>query len=176
MWISFQQGGHVNPSLIDLEHILDTETGLFRRLLEVMGRERKALLGSQLEKMHSASADRDILVQQLQAIEERRSELVRQFGERQGWPAGDLTLSRLAEASPEPRGSELRRYRQELQGLVERLREENRRSRMLCRHAGDLLKAACGIAKGLAAEGCVYRPGGRTQARRLNGKLVCDEV
>jgi hypothetical protein len=59
---------------------------------------------------------------------------------------------------------------------VARVKHENQRSEVLCRHAGDLLRASYGVLKGLAADGSIYHRGGRLHAAQLNGKLVCDEI
>jgi flagellar biosynthesis/type III secretory pathway chaperone len=160
----------------ELVKILKTETALYRRLLEVLGREHTALLRSRLSEIQACGADKRELIERLQAIERQRMECVDRLARSVDRPAAEVTLSLLARTTLGSRGSELRHLRTELLGLVERVKEETQRSEILCRHVGEWLKAAYGVLKGMAANGCVYHRGGRMQGARLNGKLVCDEI
>jgi flagellar biosynthesis/type III secretory pathway chaperone len=162
--------------LSELAKILQMETTLYHRLLEVMGRERAAMLRSHLREMGSAAAEKDLLIEQLRAAEERRTQMVDRLAERLGCPSGEATLSLLARTSPAPHGAALRRCQTELLDLVAQVKHEIQRSEVLCRHAGDLLRASYGVLKGLAANGFVYQRGGRLHAAPLHGKLVCDEI
>lgn len=162
--------------LSELAKILQMETVLYRRLLEVMGRERAALLRSHLQEMGSAAAEKDTLIEQLRSTEERRTQLVDRLAERLGCPSGEVTLSLLARTSPAPHGATLRRCQTELLDLVARVKHENQRSEVLCRQAGDLLRASYGVLRGLAVNGVVYHRSGRLQGARLNGKLVRDQI
>jgi hypothetical protein len=78
--------------------------------------------------------------------------------------------------APAPHREALWRCRTDLSDLLKRLREENRRSEVLCRHASELLQASYGVVKGLAARGSVYHRGGLMQGAPVNGKLVCNEI
>jgi flagellar biosynthesis/type III secretory pathway chaperone len=162
--------------LEELVRMLKAETALCRSLLEVMRRELAALLRSHRAGIEGCGADKRGLIERLQALERQRTEWVNRLARELGRSMDEVTLSWLARTAPGPRGAELRQVRTELQGLVARLQEENRRSALLCRHAGEMLRAAYGVVKGLAASGIVYHRGGRLQGARLNGKLVSDEI
>ena len=162
--------------LSELAKILQMETALYHRLLEVMARERAAMLRSQLREMGSAAAEKDDLIEQLRAAERRRTQMVDGLAERLGCPLKEVTLSLLARTSPAPYGAALRRSQTDLLDLVAQVKREIQRSEVLCRHAGDLLRASYGVLKGLAANGFVYQRGGRLHAAPLHGKLVCDEI
>jgi len=165
------------PELLsELLRILQAESDLYRRLLDVMGRERAALLQSRIMEIEACAAGKRDLIERLQAAECQRTELVKRLAQQIGRPAAELTLSLLARISPVPYGAELRHCRTELLGLVARVKEENQRSEALCRHVGELLKTAYGVVKGLAAKGFVYHRSGQLQGARLYGKWVCDEI
>ena len=166
----------MTTSLSDLVQILEAEAELYRGLLDIMQRERDAMVKLRRDEMHSAAAQKEALIQQLQAVEEKRSELVLQLADRLGCRPAELTLSQLAQTLPEDREPDLWRCRQTLRALVGRLREETRRSNVLCRHIGELLQAFYGAAKGMAASGPVYQRGGRLDGMRLNGRLVRNEI
>jgi flagellar biosynthesis/type III secretory pathway chaperone len=162
--------------LSELVKILQMEAVLYRRLLEIMSRERAAMLRSRLPEIQAAAAERDALIERLQAAEERRTKWVERLAQRLGCPPGEVTVSLLARTSPGSQGAALRGCRTELLELMARVREENQHTEIFCRHAGDLLRAAYGVVKGIAAHGFVYQRGGRLHGATLQGKLVCSEI
>jgi flagellar biosynthesis/type III secretory pathway chaperone len=162
--------------LSELAKLLQMETALYHRLLEVMARERAAMLRSQLREMECAAAEKDDLIERLQAAEGRRAQMVDRLADRLGYPRQEVTLSLLARTAPAPHGAALRRCQTELLDLVAQVKHEIRRSEVLCRQAGDLLRASYGVLKGLAADGVVYHRGGRLHRASMHGKLVCDEI
>jgi flagellar biosynthesis/type III secretory pathway chaperone len=162
--------------LDELLGILRVETELYRRLLEIMRRERPALLRSCRTEIDAVSAEKRDLIERLQAAGRRRAEVIDHLSRHWGRSPADVTLSWITRTSPEPLGAEFRHARSELLGLMARIQEENHRSEVLCRHVGELLRTAYGVLKGLAANGSIYHRGGRLERARLNGKLVCDEI
>ena len=160
----------------DLVKVLQAETALYRRLLENMERERNALLRSRRAEIEACAAGKRDWIDRLQAEESRRADAVKRLAQHIGRPESEVTLSFLARTAPDPYGGALRRCRSELLNLVAQIQKENQRSAVLCRHVGELLKAAYGALKGLAAGGSVYQRGGRLQDARLNGKLVCNDI
>lgn len=162
--------------LDELLNALRAEAALYRDLLAMMDRERTALVRSRRMELEACAAEKSALIERLTTVEHRRAEVVQRLARHLGRPAVEVTLRRLALISPEPQGSVLRQVRAELLGLMARVNEENRRSAQLCRHIGELLRAAYGMVKGLAANGVVYHRGGRLERARLHGKLVRDEI
>lgn len=160
----------------ELVEALKAETALYRRLIEIMDRERHALLRSQRTEIEACAAGKRDLIDRLQALERRRMEAVKRLAQHAGRPDAEVTLNVLLRTAPEPYAGALRQFRSELLGLMARAKEANQRSAVLCRHVGELLRAAYGALKGLAANGFVYQRGGRMQGVRLNGKLVCDDI
>jgi len=166
----------MHATLSDLVDLLHTEVALYRELLQAIDRERVVMIRSRLDELGPVAAEKQTLIGRLHAVEERRLELIGRLADHFGCAPAELTLSRLARSAPPPHGEAFRRCRADLSGLLQRLRDENRRSEVLCRHSGELLRASYGVVKGLAANGSVYHRGGRMQGVPLNGKLVCGEI
>jgi len=162
--------------LDELRGILRAETALYRQLLETMGRERAALMRSRRTEIDAVTAQKRGLIERLQAVEGRRVAGLHHLARYWEIPPAEVTLRRIAQSSPEPLALELGRVRGELVGLVARVKQENQRSELLCRHVGELLRTAYGVLKGLAASGFVYHRGGSLERARLNGKWVSDEI
>jgi len=163
-------------SWVELVKVLQAETALYRRLLEILEQERPALQGSRRTEIEAFAAGKHDLMERLQSLERQRVEVIDRLADGIGLPIDQVTLSLLIQNAPERTAGLLRRCRNELAGLVAQAKAENLRSEALCRHVGDLLRAAYGVVKGLAANGFVYQRGGRMQSAKLNGKLICDEI
>jgi flagellar biosynthesis/type III secretory pathway chaperone len=162
--------------LDELLNALRAEAALYRQLLEIMSRERTALVRSRRMDLEACSSEKRQLIERLEAAGQRRAEVVRRLAGHLDRPAAEVTLRLLAQTAPEPQRGKLQQARAELLELVAQAKAENQRSELLCRHIGELLRAAYGMAKGLAANGFVYHRGGRLERAPLNGKLVCDEI
>jgi flagellar biosynthesis/type III secretory pathway chaperone len=162
--------------LNELLGILRVETGLYRQMLEAMGRERTALLRSRRTEIDALTVEKRDLIERLQAVERRRVDVLHHLSRHWDRPFSEVTLRRITRSSPEPIAMEFRRIRDELMGLMTRVKQENQRSEALCRHVGELLKTAYGVLKDWTASGFVYHRGGCLERARLNGKWVSDEI
>lgn len=166
----------MHARLSDLVDLLHSEAALYRELLQAMDRERAAMIRSRFDELGPVAAEKQTLIGRLHAVEKQRSELIGRLADDFGCTSAELTLSRLARAAPSPHGEALWRCRNDLSDLLKHLREENRRSEVLCRHSGELLRASYGVVKGLTANGSVYHRGGRMQGTPINGKMVCGQI
>lgn len=162
--------------LSELVKVLEAVSALYRRMLEIMDRERRALLRARRTEIEACTAEKRDVLDRLQAAERRRTEAVNRLARQIGHADAGVTLRVLARTAPEPHGSALHRCRSELLSLIAQVKRENRRSLTLCCNAAERLRAAYGALKGLAADGSVYQRGGRLQGARLKGKLVCNDI
>jgi flagellar biosynthesis/type III secretory pathway chaperone len=160
----------------EMTGLLRAEAGLYEDLLTVMGRERQALIRFQPAEAAAAAAEKEKLLRRMEGLEKQRVTLVDVLAQGLGVPAAALTLGILAQRSPEPISGELRRCREVLGRLVNRLREENRRSNALCRNAVELLQGAYRLLQGFMVNVPVYHSRGGFHTARLSGKMVRDEA
>jgi flagellar biosynthesis/type III secretory pathway chaperone len=159
--------------LVDL---LLAQTDICRDMLRMMEVERRALLNLQTASMEALAAEKESHLQRMQAVERKRLEWVGRLAEELGCEAGELTLTRLAQAAPPDVAAALAGCGVELSGLLDRLRAEYRRSAMLFGHTVEFRRSFHKILKGFAASGPIYRPGGRMEAARLSGTLLSNEM
>lgn len=161
----------------ELVTVLQAETTVYRDLLAAAIREREDVRMSRAEAVRSAAAEREDLLDRLQSLEARRCRLVETLAAACACRPEEVTVSRLAARLPDGLRAQLVRCRDELVGVTERFRLENRRTALLLEHAGELLQSSYRVLKGLAARcGPVYRRGGQVQGARLHGKLVCSDI
>lgn len=160
----------------ELVQVLQAEAAIYRRLLDMLLKERADLQRSRRAEIEPFIAARRDAIERLQSLERQRKQVVDRLSTGSDSAAGRAKLSRLILSAPESKAGRLQRCRDELVELVAQVKAENQRSDALYRHARDLVRAAYGVVKGLAANGCVYQRGGRMQIARLHGKLICDEI
>jgi flagellar biosynthesis/type III secretory pathway chaperone len=156
---------------------LETETTIYSDLLLTIERERKVMLGAQLDPLERVTAEKETLLQRLQAVERQRQESVERLAEKLSCAADELTLEHLARAAPPPLAVALSDRRKVLSGLLERLRMENQRNATLARHAAGLLRSIFRVIRDSAGHNeAVYLAGGRMRTARLNGALFSHET
>jgi flagellar biosynthesis/type III secretory pathway chaperone len=160
----------------ELAEVLQAETTVYRRVLDIVLQERAELQRSRRAEVEAVAAAKRELIEKLQSLEGQRTEVIHRLASASELPAGRMKLRLLILSAPESKASRLQRCRDELVELVAQVKAENQRNETLYRHACDLVRAALGVVKGLAANGCVYQRGGRMQTARLHGKLICDEI
>ena len=160
----------------EMTGLLRAVAGLYEELLEVMDRERRALIRFQTVEVAVAATEKEKLLRRMAVLEKQRVTLVDTLARDLGVPAAALTLEFLAQHAPGPLSGELRRCRVVLERLVGRLREENRRSNALCSNAVELLQGAYRLLQGFMVNVPVYHSGGGFHAARLSGKMLRDEA
>jgi flagellar biosynthesis/type III secretory pathway chaperone len=156
----------------EMVELLQAEAGICCHLLKAIERERRAMLGAQLQPLKAATLEKEALALRLQAVERRREEWVGRLAEQLGCAAAELTLRRLTQIAPTEAAAQLADCRRELAELVERLQMENRRSAAMTSQSLAWLQSFYSVIKGLAGKGPVYQPGGQMQAALLQGKLI----
>lgn len=160
----------------ELVKVLQAETAIYRRVLDILLQERAELQRSRRAEIEAFAAAKRAVIEKLQSLERQRTEVIDRLASGNELPGGRKKLSLLILSAPESKAGRLQRCRDELVELVARVKAESQRNEAFYRHACDLVRAAYGVVKGLAANGCVYQRGGRMQTARLHGKLICDEI
>lgn len=161
--------------LTQLMAVLRAEAGLYRALLKILRAERDAFVRGRHAEMQAAAASKRRVLSQVEVQEQRRARVLEQLAVSLNRPVEALTLAFLA-GQVKAHESSLLSLRSELLGQITQLREENRRSEMICRHAAEVMRGSLRLLQGVAATGSVYRPNGRLENSRLSGRLLCGEL
>lgn len=114
---------------LELSKVFDDFIETYESLRSVSKNKQEALLDRDMEELESLTEEQSVLVQQLEAIEERKQELAKQHLEN-GASVDGLTLSRLQEAVSAPQDEMLSEKRLRLKQLirdVQRFTRENQR-------------------------------------------------
>lgn len=163
--------------LRELVTVLRAEVDVYRGLIAAVVRTRETLRQPRSGSDPIRTEQQDGLLQRLKALEQRRMNAAAALAPACGCRAEEVSLTRLAAWAPAAQRTELLRCRSLLVEATETLRGEHRRTALLLEHAGELLRSSYGVLKGVTARcGPVYRPGGRLQGARLQGKLLTSDI
>ncbi len=165
----------MNGLLTQLKEVLRAEAGLYRLLSRLLRAERDEIALGRPAGIQAAAASKKGLLSQIEVQEKRRMSVLDQLAVRLNRPVEELTLAFLAGQAKAQEAS-LLNLRAELLGQLAQVREENRRSEMICRHAAEVMQGSLRLLQGAAAAGAVYRPNGRLESGRLSGRLLCGEL
>lgn len=158
----------------------------FRRLVALLKREAEICRAwiAALERLAEASAAGDpegvsSLAGEMSRLQQRMREAEEQRG---GWMAGlaaslgcsaaEITLRRVAHLAPAVEGRALSDLREEISGLLKRLRELQGRASLDCRKATELAQVLFDAVRGLSAGGVRYGSEGRLEEGGRSGALV----
>ena len=159
-------------SIDELVGVLRDEATRCAELLQAAEREHLALRRFRLAELQSAAAEKELLLQRLNGLEQKRTMLLGRLAAALQVPQTELTLESLAERLPQAQVLRLKRCRAELRERLGRLQELHGRSEALCRGAIDMLHGAHQLLKGLWVGAPVYQGDGGVPAARVSGRLV----
>jgi hypothetical protein len=163
--------------LRELVAVLRAEVEVYRSLIAAVVRTRDTLRRPRSGADPVRTEQHEGLLQRLRALEQRRMTAAAALAPACGCRAEEVSLTRLAAWAPAVQRSELLHCRGLLLEATETLRGEHRRTALLLEHAGELLRSSYSVLKGVTARcGPVYRPGGRLQGARLQGKLLTSDI
>jgi len=158
----------------------------FRRLVALLKREAEICRAwvAALERLAAASAAADpegvsSLVGEMSRLQQRmreaeglRGEWIAGLAASLGCSAAEITLRRVVHLAPPVEGRVLSDLREEISGLLQRLRDLQGRASLDCRRAADLAQTLFDAARGLSAGGVRYGSEGRLEEGRRGGALV----
>jgi len=122
--------------------LLARETDLYRALLDILSREKDALLANDADGVLEITRRKDTLAMQIRSLEESRFLLMDKFARALERRADELTLADLSETAPESLRAPLAAARDRLRAAVEQVTRSNDRNRTLVECSMRLLHGA----------------------------------
>jgi flagellar biosynthesis/type III secretory pathway chaperone len=166
----------MNSTVDQLIDLLRQESELYRSLLVVIDREKKAAIRPDLNALNEAGIDKEKHLLEINNKEERRRHLVARLAEAQGVVATDLTLTKISQWESGPQTENLRQVSQEFSALLARVQAANRRNQQIVEHSLVLLKGSFNLLNQLMTPNTVYYRTGSIQRAKSTGKCVCSEI
>lgn len=122
-----------------LTETLAEEQQLYAALLELAGREERAIVGGDVRALTEITEEKEHLLETLAALETERMTALTAFATVTGREADEITLTEAASALEETDGALLTRAGEQLRALAVELRGANDRNAALLRSSRDIV-------------------------------------
>ena len=141
-------------------------------LLQTLDQERQALKALRLDELTALHPATLQLLQELHALEERRTALTARLARQWGVSADSLTLREIAARMGGELAGHIDRLRRRLDGRITAARDRNRGLGVLVSRSLEFFHEALTIPYGNASAPALYSQSGRAQSRRPDGALI----
>ena len=155
----------MNLLLEDLLTSLDKETDLYQALLQLLQREKRALVGLSLDELNECNKKKETLILQARALEESRQYGLKKLADFLGIPSDKLTLSYLSDRIDEPYSKEVKSRRSNLLSLFHSIKDINKTNESLINHSLDCVTGSLSLLGNLVSSGSTYLHTGRIKNR-----------
>jgi len=126
-----EQIDHNAQMSIPLESFLVSEFRAYQTLLKLTKEERKALVKADILSLAGIVEQKDSLMDEIHRLEKGRSQVIREWVDRTGYPAAAPTIQELVGFLPKPTTQRLERIRSGILSIAEELRDLTRGNQAL---------------------------------------------
>lgn len=162
----------VNKLIGLLEHAAE----LYQALLVVVHKEKKAVLGLNLNQLNKACKTKDNLLLKLRILEEHREQLIGRLAADLGCSAQVLSLTKLSQLVEEPHASRLRDRSTDLLALIQTVQEASEKNKTILSHSLELVRGSYNLLNNLISANPLYYRTGTVQKNDQTGKLLCGDI
>lgn len=162
--------------LDDLLRLLEEEIGLYRSLLSILQKEKKAVIGSKLEELNEAGKEKESLILKIRILEEQRIRIQSRLAHSLGYETRDLTLSKLSQLVGEHHSVQLKICYSNLLTLIPSIQEINHSNKSLLTHSLELVKGSLSLLNNFVASNAVYYRTGEMQMGDRSGNVLSGKV
>lgn len=159
-----------------LSDCVDRQLGLYRKLLDLFGAERSAVLASDLEELNRVLTDKELLLQNIRKAEQLRRQTAHEVAVLLEIDEASLTISQLSERVDEPYASKIKHKGDRLQALIDEIQVVSERNRSLCLQALQFVSGSIKLLTALARPNPVYHATGRIHSERHTGRMLSGAV
>ena len=160
----------------ELLRVIERESEIYRSMLAVIEKERKAAVQSDLNVLNIAAEEKEDILVKLGIVEEQRTRLVKEMAEALGYPPREITLTMISQVVGEPFAGRLRRAGNDLSTVLNSVRDANHSNKQLFEHSIELLKGSFNILSELTRSDTVYYRTGNIQRTYQTGNCVNGEI
>lgn len=160
----------------DLEAVLEQETEKYRRLLQLLGRQRDLIIKGNLHALTELVKHAETLVLELKVMEEARLALLSRVSAHFSIPLGELTLLRLIDLVPDSQAERFRALLTRLGFLVTRLSEESESNRALLGRSTAYVQDSLSLLTQVVTPSPIYLDDGRLMAQPRSLQILNSQV
>ena len=162
--------------LEELVDVFENQSRLQSTLLETLGDEKEAIIGSDLTALQEANLKKDNLVREIKKLEYRRVQALADLSAASGKNCSEMTLETLAENSKEPYASRLKKCRNQIISQIDNVKELNEGNKNLLTHSIDLVSGSLRLLNNLMNSNAVYYRTGKIQNKDHSGRVLSGDV
>jgi flagellar biosynthesis/type III secretory pathway chaperone len=150
--------------------ILKQEVSLYKEIIEILQKEREAIISRSPNALLGTNQDKETLLAELESLEEGRQLWVKKLAEELNFSSPKITLSLLAEKLKDPWASQLKSYQQHLSSLINTAVKLNQDNARLLHHSCNAVKQLLTLISSYNRFNPLYLPNGAIQPNRWLGR------
>ncbi|MBU0519140.1 flagellar protein FlgN [bacterium] len=154
----------------ELVALIRDEEKVLNSFLNHLNHQKKYLLADDIEAFQGTVERQEDLIDEIKRLEQMRIAKVNEFALSQGMSGDEITLTHLIEMTLGDVSEELKALKEDLSGLVEKIRRSNRVNQMLVKRSLDFIQKNIGWMIDASDISQMYDPSG--QKARQNGTNV----
>jgi len=156
--------------------LLEDEIEIFRSLLPVFKKEKKAVLTSDFKELNKALEKKEKLLFKMRSLEKKRTQVMNKLEKSLELSPGELTLKKLAQSVKKPYSIRLKNCSLQLLKLTKKIGKANNANKGMFAHSLNFVKGALTLLQNIIAPGQVYHRTGKVKATHHGGKVLSGEI
>ena len=156
--------------------LLEEETKLYGLLLLTLQQEKKAVVGSKLEKLNEAGKEKENLLLKIRILEEQRVKIMEALAAELGCSSKELTLIALSQSVGKPYSDQFKKCRSNLLSLTQSIKEINRANAAMFNYSVELVKSSLDLLDNIIVSNPVYYRTGKIQTGHFEGRVFSGEI
>jgi|GEM_PF-2046979 len=156
------------PLLSTLEEMIHLQ----QEMLSVLQREKKLMIGGDLDDLLHCLQEKEILLGHLQRLEQRRQEEILPLAQQGGVADRPLTLKQLIQIVPVPFRKQLTSCHARLEAVTASIQELNQINGLLVNRILEQVTALIGLLRHLSSPVPIYQPNGALQHFPSGGRVI----
>ena len=161
--------------VVKLDGVLKEQIDGYNELLEALEAEKTAITALKSDAVQSITGKKESILVNLQKLEDRRREIVRDLSAGLELSAEQVTLANFIKRLSAPQSQSLHHRRQTLLQLIRKVKTTNRQNSLLYQHSLAFVRHALGILQ-QAEETPEYYSNGQMRKSQGGGRVVCSDV
>jgi flagellar biosynthesis/type III secretory pathway chaperone len=159
----------------ELISLIRREEQVLKAFLNLLNLQKQYLLANEIEQFQGTVERQEVLIDEIKELETKRIEKVREMAAVEGLQEDEITLTHLIEITLGDVSEELKKLKQSLSKLVEKIRRANRVNGMLIKRSLDIIQQSVGWMIDAADISSVYDPHGRS-SRQAGTNVIVNKV
>lgn len=161
--------------VVKLDGVLKEQIDGYSELLEALEAEKNAITTLKSDAVQCIAGKKESILVNLQKLEDRRREIVRDLSAGMELSAEQVTLANFIKRLSAPQSRSLHQRRQTLLQLIRKVKTSNRQNSVLYQHSLAFVRHALGILQ--QADGTPeYYSNGQMRKSQGGGRVVCSDV